>query len=428
MTSLAAALASDGGFPKIDEEFDSKFKASLEDPKYKAQLARLLEKVPVFADTTLEFRKAICQVCHVVEYKLGQVAFRQHEPGSWMGILLCGRLVRQVRRDNSSETKVGEVAPGGIVGDIGLLGISETRSVTVMSMADSSVVLVLAKQAFEMVIARTGRAASPPPDERAEVIDLSRHPVIQDARKMQNLMLDTEAICSLECFKRLDKDFVLRLCQHMEPRLYYPNQALMKENNYGNEMYILQAGQVKVEKGGKFLVKLSGGVVIGELAVLGADKRRTATVTSVTLSLCYVLNGDVFHDILNNFPHAKRVFDHAYISRLVTFELSKVKDEMSTLDQFYGRAHPMTTGEMMRKVYNKSDEDIWGGRARSPPQEKTSLLPRLPPTPTPRSKTAEPSSRLDVISRYPCKPPGSAPAAFRPSGAASLEPTKHGSR
>mmetsp|Transcript_34748 Transcript_34748/g.61040 ORF Transcript_34748/g.61040 Transcript_34748/m.61040 type:complete len:96 (+) Transcript_34748:3-290(+) len=95
---------------------------------------------------------------------------------------------------------------------------------------------------------------------------------------------------------------------------------------------------------------------------------------------------------------------------------------MSTLDQFYGRAHPMTQGEMLRKVYSNNPQSmpaslLPGSRATSPRMEKTRQLPRLPPTPRRRSKTAEPRGPQPgpdgLISRYPCRPPASAPAGLR---------------
>jgi CRP-like cAMP-binding protein len=171
---------------------------------------------------------------------------------------------------------------------------------------------------------------------------------------MQSLLAGRETFWNLECFKNLDRDFVVALCDHLEPRLVYPKAVLMRENNYGNEMYILHAGGVRVEKGGRLITTLvsgSGGVVLGDMAVLGSDKRRTATVVCESLCLLYVLHGDVFHEILEYYPNSKRILDHAYISRLVTFEMAKVKDEVAQYDRFYGRAHPMPEAQISEQVY-----------------------------------------------------------------------------
>lgn len=327
--------------PATDQQVTDRWRASLKDPRTHAQLVKLLGRVAMFSKTTEVFRQQLVHAVLPVEYSMAQVVFRQNEPGNWMGIVLEGRLERRIQSTGAmgvtSDAELGVVTAGGMVGDMGVLGLSTTRTVTVTALEESTI-LVLSRRSLEQAVTAVGS-----PDH---------FPLHEDASQMQNLMMDTDAICELACFKRLDRDFVLALCEHLEPRLCYPNEVLMRENNYGNEMYILQVGSVKVEKGGKFLVKLNGGVVLGELAVLGADKRRTATVTCVSLSLVYVLHGDIFHEILEAFPRSKKVFDHAYIARLVTFELTKVQEEVSELDRFYGRAHPMKQEDLLRKVYN----------------------------------------------------------------------------
>eukprot|EP00747_Dinoflagellata_sp_TGD_P181693 gnl/TRDRNA2_/TRDRNA2_35612_c0_seq1.p1 gnl/TRDRNA2_/TRDRNA2_35612_c0~~gnl/TRDRNA2_/TRDRNA2_35612_c0_seq1.p1 ORF type:complete len:433 (+),score=105.13 gnl/TRDRNA2_/TRDRNA2_35612_c0_seq1:66-1364(+) len=323
--------------PDINAQAAQKWKASLDDRKTMQQLMRLLAKVPIFADTSEIFRAAICEAVLPVEYHIGQAVFRQGERSDWMGVLLCGKLDRQVKRDGEhGDTKIGEVLPGQIIGDLGLLGIAEIRSVSAVAVVPSTM-LVLSRSSFESAITQAG--------------GIENFPLMQEALNMQNMLGDIDSFCQLECFKTLDREFVVALCEHLEPRLCYPNQILMRENAYGNEMYILQAGQVKVEKGGKFIVKLSGGVVLGELAVLGDDKRRTATVVCAGLCLVYVLHGDVFHEVLEHFPTARRIFDHKYIARLVSVELSKVKEELTKYDKFYGSAHPKTYAQVMEQVY-----------------------------------------------------------------------------
>jgi CRP-like cAMP-binding protein len=317
--------------PPYDEQFVARWRASLQEPKKKLQLVRLLSKTLVFADTMEAFRSAIVDAVFPVEYHEGRVVFRHGEEGDWMVIVLTGRLERRLPRQ-TNEICLGDVGPGGFVGDLGLFGISPHRSFSVVA-TQQSLVLVLSKAAFEYAVQSVGGPVS-----------LS---LFRDGKQMENLMADTESFLHLACFKKLDKDFVMTLRENSEPRLCYPNQVLMKENAYGNEMYILRAGEVRIEKGHKFVVSLGAGVVLGELAVLGSDKRRTANVTCNSLCLIRVLHGDVFHEILNSFPRAKRVFDHAYIARLVSIEMQTAGEDLKKLDQFYGSATPRTDAQMV---------------------------------------------------------------------------------
>ena len=57
--------------------------------------------------------------------------------------------------------------------------------------------------------------------------------------------------------------------------------ALMKEGEMGFEMFIVQSGKVEVLNGSEKVSELGGGEVLGDVAVLGGDKRRTETARHV---------------------------------------------------------------------------------------------------------------------------------------------------
>lgn len=363
------------------------WRESLEDASVRQRFIKLLGKIAFFVDTTEGFRSEICGAFLPKEYAMGQTVFCQGERGDY---------VHRPQWEAGARPEVGclraraprickniqnrRAPPGSCVGELGLLGISETRSVTVVALVPTTL-LILHREDFHKAAEACGGIHACAPS-------------LADAESMQNLMLDCDSICNLECFKRLDRGFVEALCKYMEPRLYYPDQCLMREHAYGDELFLIQCGLVIVEKGGRFLVKLSGGVVLGELAVLSTDKRRTATVTAVALSLVHVLCGDVFHSVLDCFPNAKRVFDHAYIARLVSFELSKVRDEINQADKFYGRAHPMTTVEMMNQVYGNEWESKECNELRLPPLlgagRKTGVSPCSPCSPSRHQRSGRP--------------------------------------
>lgn len=324
----------------MDEKFVELWRTSLADTRKRHQLARLLTKTLIFAETPEPFRMAIVDAILPVEYHEGQVVYRHGEEGDWMAIVLVGRLERRLERQ-ASEIVIGDVAPGGIIGDLGLFGISPKRSFTVVALCPSQL-LVLSRYSFERAISNAAISSSVS--------------FFQDTQNMQGLMADTESFLTLDCFKNLDTDFIMAVREHSEPRLCYPGQVLMKENAYGVEMFILRAGKVKVEKNNKLVAELSSGVVLGELAVLGSDKRRTATVTCTSLCLIRVVHGDIFTEILNNFPSSKRSFDHAYVARLVAIEMQGASEDLKKLDQFYGSATPRTGAQMVQLLGASKDE------------------------------------------------------------------------
>lgn len=345
--------------PDFDPARLRTWKESLRNPKIKAQLIRLLSKTLVFAQASEQFRSAIADAVMPLELAPGQVVFRHGHQGTWLGILLSGRLDRLLERQHR-EIHTGDVGPGGLIGDLGLFGVSVTRTYTVTALTPS-VILVLSHEKFADAIAAHGMPAS--------------LAFFRDGIKVQNLMADTESFLNLRCFQRLDRDFVLALREHSEPRLCYPNQTLMREGHFGDEMYILRAGSVKIEKNGKFVVELPAGVVLGELAVLGSDKRRTATVVCSSLCLIRALHADVFHEILDKFPAAKRVFDHAYIARLVSLEVSNAKEEMQQLARFHCSPSPKHSEEMQKLIgvtLKKADD-----KRRNADNSKLLMLPPL---------------------------------------------------
>mmetsp|Transcript_6693 Transcript_6693/g.15026 ORF Transcript_6693/g.15026 Transcript_6693/m.15026 type:complete len:446 (+) Transcript_6693:101-1438(+) len=349
-------------FPKVNAEKLSRWKASLRDPKIKQELTRLLSKTLIFADTLEAFREAIVDQLVPIEYAMGQVVFRHGEPGNWLGILITGRMERKLER-MASEISIGEIGPGGIIGDLGLFGINPHRSFTVLARTHCEM-LVLSQKGFEDAVQKAGGPTS---------LNLFR-----DAGMMQNLMADAESFVNLQCFNKLDRNFVMTLRENSEPRLCYNNQVLMKEGHYGDEMYILRSGKVKIEKGGKFVVELPSGVVLGELAVLGSDKRRTATVTCTSLCLIRALHADVFHEILEKFPGAKRVFDHAYVARLVSMEVYNAKEELNYYDTFFGSAMPRTGAQLQEMLGGTVDDSVMGSpRKQGFPKKQGLALPNI---------------------------------------------------
>lgn len=335
----------------IDVNTQAKWTSALQDTQHRQELMSLLRRVKVFVGTPDSVRAGFIEAARPVEYDTGALIFRQGEVGNWMGVLMKGRLEREIMRDSMcGEISIGPVVPGGIIGDINLLGLSSKRTFTVSTLTKSTL-LVISGNAFESLVARCG--------------GLQGFPLLKEAARMQNSMMDVDAICTLSCFRKLDRECVVALCKHLEPRLCYPGEVLMKENNYGNEMYILQTGNVKIDLGGKTVANASDGAVLGELAVLGADKRRTATVTCTSLSLVYVLHGDSFHAVLECFPTSQRVFDHAYIARLIALDLAKVRDDIQSLNRNYGKAHPMSQAQVHQDIFGLLDNKLARSGTRS---------------------------------------------------------------
>mmetsp|Transcript_51597 Transcript_51597/g.95490 ORF Transcript_51597/g.95490 Transcript_51597/m.95490 type:complete len:391 (-) Transcript_51597:180-1352(-) len=302
------------------------FRLSLGNTDDLQHLLRLLAKVPLFVDTSDVFRESIAKAASPVEYSAGDLLLHQGEPSTWMGIVLRGILdVIEAGK------RVAEVRPGGTFGDISLLGLLDTSTATVRARR-ATLLLQLDRLAFNRIV-ESHQAAE-------------KLPIITGGLALREQMASSSTICNLKCFQRLERPMVQELFEWMEPRLLFEGTVLMKEGHFGEEMYFLQSGGVKVEKKNELLGHLTSGDVFGELAVLGSDKRRRATITVTCLSLVYVLRGEVFTRTLQKYPKSQRHFDHEYIRRVLDFDLDLLKEERSRLDSFHGCAHPKSTLEL----------------------------------------------------------------------------------
>lgn len=89
----------------------------------------------------------------------------------------------------------------------------------------------------------------------------------------------------------------------MYGRTYQPEQVICREGDEGAEMFIIQAGQVRISKRAKdtekTLVILQAGDFFGEMAVI--DKQaRSATATAVDEVKLLALNEEVFEQQMQN--------------------------------------------------------------------------------------------------------------------------------
>jgi len=78
-------------------------------------------------------------------------------------------------------------------------------------------------------------------------------------------------------------------------------QAIMNEGDFGDFMYIVVDGQVRVHKGGKTILTLDAGAPVGELAVLDPEPR-SASVSAVTDTLLFRIDKEPFDEVMADRP------------------------------------------------------------------------------------------------------------------------------
>jgi CRP-like cAMP-binding protein len=357
--------------PEIDTSYASQWRTSLSDPGTQQKFLKMLGRVPIFAQLSESFRSSMFLSLQPVDYQVGDVVYRQGDRSDWIGIVLRGKLEYYVQPREDADSapsgeraaksrKVKDVMPGGTVGDINVLGILEERNATVNAIAPSTL----------LVLSRANFCAAVSTSKDQAFVDSTK-------RLHSRCIEDRTFFYDSACFRKFAfaPDFVSALYNQVEHRVFYAGHVMMREGGFGNEMYILLSGHWRREKSNKQANTLSDGASVGELAILGSDKRRRATVTCLSLCLVAVIHEDVVSKLLEEFPHCKSAFHHAYIKTLVGDGLSNAHDEIKQLDNFYGRAHPLTAEEMIRHGFG-GDAFAQMHKNRSRPKSGTLAISR----------------------------------------------------
>merc|ERR1719253_1703668 len=130
--------------------------------------------------------------------------------------------------------------------------------------------------------------------------------------------------------------FIECLERQLEMALLMPSQDLMQAGDYGDEMYVLQSGDVSVKIKSQVIAEVQQGAVMGEMAVMGDDRQRYATCTSDSICILQVLRGNVFRHVVAKFPREKQRFDALILKRMVLRDLPKIQQDLKQQTVFFG--------------------------------------------------------------------------------------------
>ena len=102
-----------------------------------------------------------------------------------------------------------------------------------------------------------------------------------------------------------DLDTLLRGAMIVDHQMFKPGEHLMREGEMGTECYVIESGEVQVEKGlsgePMILGKLTQGDIVGEMALI-THEPRSATVTAVEPTEVLVLTQEFFNRNLKQLP------------------------------------------------------------------------------------------------------------------------------
>ena len=112
-----------------------------------------------------------------------------------------------------------------------------------------------------------------------------------------------ERLSPLPLFAGLSKDELGRVARSFEEKQVSAGTRLTLEGASGYSFFVIEDGQVDVERGGKALETLGSGDFFGEAAILTGE-RRNATVTASSDVTVLVLFGTEFRVLESELPAA----------------------------------------------------------------------------------------------------------------------------
>ncbi len=116
------------------------------------RIRRFLAKLPLFGGLPSEALAQLCAQAERVHVPGGTALFDQGDPSDALYVLFYGRLAAWRRGADGEVRRLGHIAPGGYVGETGLL-LEQARTATVTALRDSEL-LRWSKTTFEQVMSQ----------------------------------------------------------------------------------------------------------------------------------------------------------------------------------------------------------------------------------------------------------------------------------
>ncbi|MED5266184.1 MAG: Npt1/Npt2 family nucleotide transporter [Candidatus Neomarinimicrobiota bacterium] len=104
---------------------------------------------------------------------------------------------------------------------------------------------------------------------------------------------------SVDLFASIPSQELIRVAQIAEEEEYQPDTSLCKEGDFGDCMYIIANGKVKVHKGDRTLVELEKGAFVGDMALLDQEPRSADLTTSAETTLLKI-SQDAFYELMSS--------------------------------------------------------------------------------------------------------------------------------
>ena len=104
---------------------------------------------------------------------------------------------------------------------------------------------------------------------------------------------------SVDLFASIPSQELIRVAQIAEEEQHPTDTPLCKEGDFGDCMYIIANGKVRVHKGDHTLVELKKGAFVGDMALLDQEPRSADLTTSSETTLLKI-SQDAFYELMSS--------------------------------------------------------------------------------------------------------------------------------
>ena len=239
----------------------------------------------------------------------------KEDPSDLTAQLKCGDILRKMNRGAeaiSCYTRVAQVyAEDGLL----LKAIAACKLILEIDAAHTETQKVLA----DLYAKKTGRQAAAMPvaakPVAPEALEVSDEDIVA-VEEAQELALPT-----IPLFSDLPKNAFIQLMEQMKMRSVLPEEAIIREGEVDDSMFIISSGRVKVTKTSEagtelVLARLTDGAFFGEMALL-SESPRTASVIAEEETLLFQVSRDILGQVIKNFPSVSNIMLKFYRQRLL---------------------------------------------------------------------------------------------------------------
>jgi CRP-like cAMP-binding protein len=127
---------------------------------------------------------------------------------------------------------------------------------------------------------------------------------------------------SIPLFSRLGKSDLRRLGQLADEVDLAAGKVLMRQGEFGSEMFVVVSGSIRIDQNGEMINELGAGDWLGEMALL-SEGRRTATATVTEPTRAFVVAHREFHALMDEMPLVRTAVLDCLAERIRNLETEK---------------------------------------------------------------------------------------------------------